>query len=53
MGVLQRISLCYLFASLIVVKLPRRGQWLTAFLLLIGYWLAMMYIPVRVKLPAP
>jgi predicted acyltransferase len=46
MGVLQRISLSYLLASLIVLKLPRKGQWLLAGVLLIGYWLAMMYIPV-------
>lgn len=46
LGVLQRIGLCYLFTSLIVLKLPRRGQWLLAGVMLIGYWLAMMYIPV-------
>ncbi|BAZ07500.1 acyltransferase family protein [Calothrix sp. NIES-3974] len=46
MGVLQRISLCYLFASLIVLKIPRRGQWLMVAMMLVGYWLAMMYIPV-------
>ncbi|HEY9597229.1 MAG TPA: heparan-alpha-glucosaminide N-acetyltransferase domain-containing protein, partial [Cyanophyceae cyanobacterium] len=36
MGVLQRISLTYLFASLIVLKLPRKGQWIAAALLLLG-----------------
>ncbi|QLE56759.1 acyltransferase family protein [Nostoc sp. TCL26-01] len=46
MGVLQRISLTYLFASLAVLKLPRKGQWILAGVLLIGYWLAMMYVPV-------
>ncbi|MTJ07486.1 acyltransferase family protein [Anabaena sp. UHCC 0204] len=46
MGVLQRISLTYLFTSLIVLKLPRKSQWLVAGGLLIGYWLTMMYIPV-------
>jgi predicted acyltransferase len=46
MGVLQRISLAYLFAALVVLKLPRRWQWVTAFLLLIGYWLAMSFVPV-------
>ncbi|MBD2202600.1 acyltransferase family protein [Calothrix sp. FACHB-1219] len=46
MGVLQRISLAYLFASFTVLKLPRKGQWILAAVLLIGYWLAMMYIPV-------
>ncbi|MDJ0620308.1 MAG: acyltransferase family protein [Calothrix sp. MO_192.B10] len=46
MGVLQRISLSYLFASLIVLKLPRKGQWIVTAGLLIGYWLTMMYVPV-------
>ena len=46
MGILQRISLAYLLATLIVLNLPRRGQWAIAFLLLIGYWLAMSLIPV-------
>ncbi|MBK1988134.1 acyltransferase family protein [Sphaerospermopsis aphanizomenoides BCCUSP55] len=46
MGVLQRISISYLFASLIVLKLPRRSQWILAGVLLIGYWLTMMYVPV-------
>ena len=46
MGVLQRIALTYLFASLIVLKLPRKSQWLVAGGLLITYWLTMMYIPV-------
>jgi predicted acyltransferase len=46
MGVLQRISITYLLASLIVLNLPRKGQWILAALLLIGYWLAMMYVTV-------
>lgn len=46
MGVLQRISLTYLLASLAVLNLPRKGQWILAGVLLIGYWLAMMYVPV-------
>ncbi len=46
MGVLQRISLSYLFASLAVLTLPRKGQWILAGTLLVGYWLAMMYLPV-------
>ncbi|KAB8332178.1 acyltransferase family protein [Scytonema tolypothrichoides VB-61278] len=46
MGVLQRISLTYLLASIAVLKLPRKGQWILAGVLLIGYWLAMMYVPV-------
>ncbi|MBE9053314.1 acyltransferase family protein [Nostocales cyanobacterium LEGE 11386] len=46
MGVLQRISLTYLFASLAVLNLPRTGQWILAGVLLIGYWLTMMHVPV-------
>jgi predicted acyltransferase len=46
MGVLQRISLTYLIASLIVLNVPRKGQWAIAAFLLIGYWLAMSLIPV-------
>lgn len=46
MGVLQRIGLAYLFASLIVLKLPEKTQWALAGILLIFYWLTMMYIPV-------
>lgn len=46
MGILQRISLTYLLASLIVLKVPRKGQWAIAAGLLIGYWLAMSFIPV-------
>ncbi|GET41382.1 acyltransferase family protein [Microseira wollei] len=46
MGVLQRISVAYLLASLAVLKLPRKGQWALAILLLVGYWIAMTVIPV-------
>jgi predicted acyltransferase len=46
MGVLQRISLTYLFASLIVLNFPKKAQWGIAKLLLIGYWLAMSFIPI-------
>lgn len=46
MGVLQRIGIAYLLAALIVLKMPRRGQWILAALLLVGYWLAMSFVPV-------
>lgn len=46
MGVLQRISLSYFFAALIILKLPKKVQYLIAFLLLIIYWLAMSFISV-------
>ncbi len=46
MGVLQRVSLAYFFAALIVLFIPRKAQWGIAGILLIGYWLVMKYIPV-------
>ncbi|MEO1372729.1 MAG: DUF5009 domain-containing protein [Cyanobacteria bacterium J06635_10] len=46
MGVLQRISLAYLFAALIVLLIPQKAQWIISGILLIGYWLTMMYVPV-------
>lgn len=46
MGVLQRIGIAYLLASLAVLKLPRKGQWVLAGVLLVGYWIAMTFIPV-------
>ena len=46
MGVLQRISLCYFFSSLIILNLQKKGQYLIAFLLLISYWFAISFIPV-------
>jgi predicted acyltransferase len=38
LGVLQRIALCYLFASLIIYYLKIRGAFVLAFILLMGYW---------------
>ena len=46
MGVLQRIALCYFFASLIVLNFSQKKQWLIAAIILIGYWLALQFIPV-------
>ncbi|GAB4199060.1 MAG: lpg1661 family Dot/Icm T4SS effector [Coleofasciculaceae cyanobacterium] len=46
MGVLQRISLTYLITSLIVLYVPRKGQWAIAAFLLLGYWFAMALVPV-------
>ena len=48
-GVLQRISLAYLATAAIVLTLPRRGQWLVAAVLLIGYWAAYSAF----EIPAP
>jgi len=39
LGVLQRIALCYLFASLIIYFLKPRGAFVAAAVLLLGYWL--------------
>ncbi len=45
-GVLQRIGLVYLFASLVVMRVGPRGQAVTASVLLLGYWALMMLVPV-------
>ncbi len=44
-GVLQRIGLCYLFASLIILHFNRRGQIIWTISLLFGYWGIMTLIP--------
>ncbi len=41
-GVLQRIAMCYLFASLITINLNKRGQVLTSISFLALYWLLMI-----------
>lgn len=43
-GVLQRIALCYLFASLIYLKAKVRTQVIIAGALLLGYWAALKLI---------
>jgi len=45
-GVLQRIAICYLFTGLAVMHLTWRGILGLAATLLVGYWAAMMYVPV-------
>ena len=46
MGVLQRIALCYLFASVLFLNLSLRGM-IAAFVgLLGGYWALMTFVPV-------
>lgn len=37
-GVLQRIALCYLFASLIIYYFKTRGAFVIAAIVLLGYW---------------
>jgi predicted acyltransferase len=39
LGVLQRIAICYFFASVIVYYLKARGAFLTGLILLLLYWL--------------
>jgi predicted acyltransferase len=45
-GVLQRIGVVYLVASVIFLPLGRRGVVATALVLLLGYWAIMMLVPV-------
>ena len=45
-GVLQRIALAYLLASALVLYLGRNAQVAAAAALLLGYWAAMMLVPV-------
>ncbi len=42
LGVLQRIALCYLFASLIIYFFKIRGAFFSIAILLMGYWLLCM-----------
>jgi predicted acyltransferase len=45
-GVLQRIAICYLFASLLFLNFRWRGL-VSAFILLVGgYWMLMTFVPV-------
>lgn len=43
MGVLQRIALCYLFASLMLRYLKMKGSILLSMVILLGYWAVMYY----------
>ena len=45
-GVLQRIAVCYLFASVIFLNTDWRKQAYTAAALLLGYWALMTLVPV-------
>ncbi len=46
MGVLQRISIAYFFAAIIILNFKPKQQIAIAGTILIGYWLAMILIPV-------
>lgn len=46
LGVLQRIALCYLFASLMFLNLKLRGMIAACIALLVGYWALLTFVPV-------
>ncbi len=46
LGVLQRIAICYLFASLLFLNLGLRGLIAALVTLLAGYWALMTFVPV-------
>ena len=46
LGVLNRIALCYLFASLLFLNLRWRGLAAACVTLLVGYWALMTFVPV-------
>ncbi|OGR69278.1 MAG: hypothetical protein A2081_05520 [Elusimicrobia bacterium GWC2_61_19] len=46
LGVLQRIAICYFFGSLLFIKTGLKTQIAVVAAALLGYWLAMTYIPV-------
>lgn len=46
MGVLQRISLAYAIAAVVVLNFSRKWLWIFAGMLLLGYWGVMQLIPV-------
>lgn len=46
LGILQRIALCYLFASLIFLNFNLRGMIAACVALLVGYWALMTFVPV-------
>ncbi len=45
-GVLQRIAVCYFFSSVIFLHFKKKGQIGWVFVLLLGYWALMEWIPV-------
>ena len=46
LGVLQRIAICYLFASLMFLNFNLRGLIAALVALLVGYWALMTFVPV-------
>jgi predicted acyltransferase len=45
-GILQRIAICYLFASILFLNFEWRGLVASLFALLVGYWALMTFVPV-------
>ena len=45
LGVLNRIALCYLFASMLFLNLRLRGLIVACVSLLVGYWALMTFVP--------
>ena len=45
-GVLQRIAVIYIVAAFLFLYTSNRVRWILGGLILIGYWLAMIFIPV-------
>lgn len=45
MGVLQRIGIAFLLASIAILILSERGIWILAGAILIGYWLVITFVP--------
>ncbi|MFC2167390.1 acyltransferase family protein [Acidobacteriota bacterium] len=45
-GVLQRIALCYLFASLLFINVKPKGRMAVTLFLIAGYWAVMKLVPV-------
>jgi predicted acyltransferase len=45
-GILQRIAVCYLFASILFLNLDWRGLIAAAAALLVGYWALLTFVPV-------
>ncbi|MBN1349867.1 DUF5009 domain-containing protein [candidate division KSB1 bacterium] len=46
LGVLQRIALCYMFASLLFLNLRLKGLIIACVALLAGYWALLSFVPV-------
>jgi predicted acyltransferase len=45
-GVLQRIALCYVIASILYLCCGPKVRWAAVFVCLAGYWIVMRYLPV-------